>query len=190
MTDGAAVVFVDESGYTLTPYAGRTWAPRGTVPVLRHPFGRWEKLSAISGVALRLRDGRPDVRLYFRVLPGKAARSGDVVDYLRQLSRHLRGEVIVVLDNAGPHHARVVRAWVDEHPRFRLEHLPPYCPELNPDEGVWNWSKTVDLAGACPADSGEMVGMVRRSLWRLQKKGDVLRWCLWDTDLEWGTLLN
>jgi hypothetical protein len=53
------VVFVDESGFSLIPYAPKTWAPIGHTPVLLHQ-GRWPKFSAISGVT-------PTGRLYFRV---------------------------------------------------------------------------------------------------------------------------
>ena len=130
------MVFVDESGFSLTPYVARTWSPVGAPAVLVHAFGRWEKLSAISGIAVRLRHGRLETELYFRLLPRRAVGNRDMADFLRQLARHVRGRGIVVWDNAGQHRGRALRAFLERHPRFETVYLPPYCSELNPDEDV------------------------------------------------------
>lgn len=187
---GATLVFFDESGYSLTPFLTRTWARKGTVPVLEHALGKWEKLSVISAVAVDLHRGKLRARLFFRMLPGKAFRGTHVAAFYRQLTRHLRGEVFLVGDNARQHHSKAAQAFEDQHPRFHLVFLPPYCPELNPDEGVWNWSKTKDLVNACPANSPSMKKQVLGSMRRIQRRGRVLRWCLAATELPWGRLLN
>ncbi len=33
--------------------------------------------------------------------------------------------------------------------RIQLESLPGYAPELNPDEGIWNYLKRVELRNMC-----------------------------------------
>ncbi|MDH4187994.1 MAG: IS630 family transposase [Nitrospira sp.] len=55
------------------------------------------------------------------------------------LSQRRRGrKMVVVLDNARWHHARLLQPWLDKHRHsFRLDFLPPYSPELNPIERVW-----------------------------------------------------
>ena len=35
---------------------------------------------------------------------------------------------------------------------MHLEALPSYAPDLNPDEGVWNWLKRVALKNQCFAN--------------------------------------
>ena len=47
--------------------------------------------------------------------------------------------VLGLLDNLKVHHSNKVSAWAKEHEaQIRLFHLPPYCPEYNPDEYLNN----------------------------------------------------
>lgn len=56
--------------------------------------------------------------------------------YLRELGRAYPETVnVVVLDNAPAHTAKAVQVPAN----VVLVPLPPYCPELNPVERVWQW---------------------------------------------------
>lgn len=60
--------------------------------------------------------------------------------FLRLLLRHRKrsGKTVVIVDNASYHHAVVPAPLLRQRaPRFRLDFLPPYSPELNPIERVW-----------------------------------------------------
>ena len=76
--------------------------------------------------------------------------------FLRELLRHLRGPVIVLLDNSSTHHGEALAKLLDRHPRLHLEYFPSYAPELNPDEGVWSLAKR-DLANGGPLDAAELM---------------------------------
>lgn len=52
---------------------------------------------------------------------------------------------VVILDNAGWHHANMLQ----EFDNITLVHLPPYSPELNPQEQVWRQMKERYLANRC-----------------------------------------
>ena len=57
------------------------------------------------------------------------------VPVLPQLERR---RVVVIIDNAKYHHAKLHQAWrTEQEPDFVLDYLPPYSPELNPTERVW-----------------------------------------------------
>ena len=75
----------------------------------------------------------------------------------------------MVLDRLNVHKA-ATRRWLaarpPDAPRVRVEWLPPYAPELNPAEQLWNHGKRVDLANLAPADSADLRGHIRRSLIR------------------------
>src|SRR5205823_8787949 len=60
----AHVVFLDESGFALTPSVRRTLAPRGRTPILE-AWDRRDRISAISAVTLSPKAGRPG--LYFEL---------------------------------------------------------------------------------------------------------------------------
>lgn len=134
---GAHLVFVDESGFLLIPSVRRTWAPAGQTPFLRH-WQRHDRISVISGVSVSPR--RQRLGLYFQ-LHDANLHAAEVCAFLRMVLRHLRGPVIVVWDNGHIHKGPLVRALCAAFPRLHLEPLPPYAPELNPDEGVWTLAK-------------------------------------------------
>ena len=128
---GAHLVFADESGFLLAPLVAKTWAPRGCTPFQRHRQGRRDKISVISGISLSPRRHR--LGLYYLLFYDNIAQE-EVCVFLRELLRHLRGPVIVLLDNSSTHQGEPLRKLLRQHPRLSIEHFPSYAPELNPDE--------------------------------------------------------
>ncbi|SEB87876.1 Transposase [Paenibacillus sp. GP183] len=52
------------------------------------------------------------------------------------------GKIVMVLDNARIHHAKLLESFLKEQQgRLKLVFLPPYSPELNIVEGLWKWLK-------------------------------------------------
>lgn len=175
---GAHIVFVDESGFQLTPSLRRTWAPRGRTPSVRH-WQRRDKVSAISGLSVS--PARKRVGLYWQ-LHRDNARRDEVCGFLRHLLRHLRGRVIVVWDNSNTHKGEPIRELCRDFGRLHIEALPPYAPELNPDEGVWASLKGV-LANGCPDDVDELARDLVDSLCELKRCPATLRSCFHRSDL-------
>jgi transposase len=151
----AQVVFLDESGFYLTPSVRRTLAPRGQTPVLEC-WDRRDKISALSCITLSPVLGRPG--LYFELLPvNQTVHAEDVVAFLGELRRQLRGPFTVVWDRSNIHSkAKVVKAWLAEHPEVRVEDFPGYAPDLNPDEWVWSWTKYGRLSNLAAWDAEEL----------------------------------
>ncbi len=150
----AHLVFLDESCFRLTPTVRRTLAPRGHTPVLRC-WDRRDKISAISAITLSPRQRRPG--LYFWLLPDQENfHAEEVVDFLRQLRRHLP-RMTVIWDRHRIHgRSRVVQEFLAAHPSVVAEDFPGYAPELNPDELVWCWTKYGRLSNYAPADLAEL----------------------------------
>lgn len=47
-----------------------------------------------------------------------------------------------MLDNARWHHAKMLKGFLEEHKeKLTLLFLPPYSPELNPQERVWRQTR-------------------------------------------------
>jgi transposase len=107
-------------------------------------------------------------KLYFHLKVGRAFRQPDLIRFLRRLLGHIPGEVVVFLDRGGPHRGPLLRKFLRSHPRIRLEYLPPYGFEYNPDEGVWDHLKWVRLRNFVPEDTEGLVAALRRGLRRLQ----------------------
>ena len=135
--EGAHVVLIDESGFFLNPLVRRTWAPRGSTPVLTG-FGRHrDKVSTIAAISVAPRRRR--LGLYWRTDPQHYIDATAVVGFLRTLLRHLRGKVIVagaedkrVADILGWDAARNVeealdmaKSHVGRTPSITHVHIPP-----------------------------------------------------------------
>jgi transposase len=163
-------VWVDESAFYLLPGVVRTYAPKGQTPVLRLPLSR-DHLSAISGIT-------PDGRLLLR-LQERAYRSPDVVEFLRQVLRCVRGKILVIWDGASIHHAQPIKDFLATRTgrRVRLERLPGYAPELNPDEGIWTYLKHVELRNVRCDSLAHLHDELTRAAKRLRHKQRVIQGC-------------
>jgi transposase len=168
--EARTIVWVDESGFYLLPAAVRTYAPRGRTPVLRVPLSR-DHLSAISAVT-------PDARLFLQVQE-RAVRGPGVVRFLRHLLRHLPGRLLVLWDGAPLHRGQEVADFLaaGAAARIEVECLPGYAPELNPDEGIWNYLKRVELRNRCCRTLADLRVALRQAAARLRHKRPVIQAC-------------
>ena len=170
---GALLVFLDESGYRLTPSVRRTLAPRGQTPVL-DAWDRRDRLSALSCLTVSPRRHR--LNLYFQLLPKNAnVHAEDVVSYLRQLKESLPGPLTIIWDRNQIHgRSKLVRAYLAEHPEIVAEDFPGYTPELNPDEYVWGWTKYGRLANLAANDTDALWDVVVEQLIELKYRPRLL----------------
>lgn len=167
----AHLVFLDESGFMLTPTLRRTWAPRGKGAVL-DCFDRHDRLSAISCLTVSPQAGR--LNLYFQLLP-HTVHGEDVVAFLRELKRALGGRLTVLWDRGSVHSkCGLVREYLAQHPGIVAEDLPTYAPELNPDELVWSWSKYGRLANLAADNTDQLAEQVIDELLYLKQHPHLL----------------
>ena len=176
---GAHLVFADESGFLLAPLVARTWAPQGCTPLQRHRQGRRDKISVISGISVSPQ--RQHLGLYYLLYFDNIGQE-EVCRFLRELLRHLRGPVIVLLDNSSTHHGGPLAKLLHRHPRLHIEHFPAYAPELNPDEGVWSLAKR-ELANGCPLDVDELMDDIIASINEIKTSPEKLRGCILQSEL-------
>lgn len=169
--ESRTLVWVDESGFYLLPGVQRTWAPKGQTPVLRHYLTN-DHLSAISGVT-------PDGRLYVQV-QDRAFRSQDVVRFLNHLLRQISGKLLIIWDGASVHRSQAIKDYLTSGAakRIHLERLPGYAPELNPDEGIWNYLKRVELKNVCCGDCAQLRTELSKATKRLRGKKRVILGCI------------
>ena len=126
--EGGAIFWGDETGLRSDDVRGRSYAPRGRTPVVRVCHKR-AGLSLIAAVT-----NKGEVR--WMICEG-AVTAPVVIGFLRRLIRNARGKIFLILDRLAAHRARQVHDWLAAH-RAQIEvfYLPPYSPELNPEEGL------------------------------------------------------
>ena len=92
--------------------------------------GRSERRTLFG--AVNLKTGR---------LLGQIAERGNTATFRTfleaTLKRYPRGTIVMLLDNVRFHHAKALKAWRHRHRRLQFLFLPPYQPQLNPQEMVW-----------------------------------------------------
>ena len=127
---GALVFFGDEAGVRSDAHSGTTWAPKGKTPIVSTTGARFgmNLMSAVS------RTGQ----MHFAVVEGKV-NAEVFIEFLKRLIHNRRKPVFLIVDGHPTHKAVMVRKYVETvADRLSLFLLPPYSPELNPDELVWN----------------------------------------------------
>jgi len=149
----------------------RTYAPRGQTPILRVPLTR-DHLSAISAIT-------PEGKLYLLVQE-RAFKGPDVVVFLQHLLAQIGGKLLVIWDGAPIHRSQVVKDFLrtETGQRVHLEALPAYAPDLNPDEGIWNQLKRVELKNVCCSTQKELRRCLRLAVGRLRRKPAIIRACI------------
>jgi transposase len=147
--------------------------------VHRHRQGRRGKVSVISGISVSPRRHR--LGLYYLLFLDNIGQQ-EVCLFLRELLRHLRGPVIVLLDNSSTHQGKPLQKLLQRHSRLHIEHFPSYAPELNPDEAVWSLTKR-KLANSCPNDVQELTEDIIGSIDRIRSSPRKLRACIVQSEL-------
>ncbi len=144
-----------------------TYAPCGETPVLRYRY--WDHLSVISAIT-------PDGKLY-TLTQTESFKGPAIVRFLKHLLRQIPGKLLVVWDRLSAHRGQVVKAFLSAGGarRIHLAQLPSYAPDLNPDEGVWNYLKRVELKNVCCHDLPELRTELRKAIARLRHKTPVIQ---------------
>jgi len=102
-----------------------------------------------------------------------------VVGFLRVLLRKIAGKIVVIWDGSPIHRGYEIKALLKRGAakRLHLEQLPGYAPDLNPDEGIWNYLKRVELGNVCCPDVNHLHQELIRAKERLRHKRDIIRSC-------------
>jgi transposase len=64
------------------------------------------------------------------------------IRFLKELKKHIKGKIYLIVDNASIHHAKIVKQYIGSQRKIRLFYLPPYAPDINPVELFNNTIKT------------------------------------------------
>ena len=163
----AEIYFEDESGVRSDFHSGKTWAVQGETPIVRVTGQRFS-LNMISAVS-------PRGALRFMVVKGGVGAKV-FISFLKRLMHGQRRPVYLIVDGHPSHRAKAVKEYVESlQGRLKLFFLPPYSPELNPDELVWNDVKNNAVGRAKLEGPKDLHRAVIGRLRFLQKRPDRVR---------------
>ena len=161
----ADIYFGDEASVRSDFHSGTSWAPKGQTPVVKTTGARFS-VNMISAIS-------PRGLLRFMTIDGRfnAAR---FIDFLKRLIHNAEKPIFLIVDGHPAHKAKKVREFIKSTKgKLRLFILPPYSPELNPDELVWNNLKSHRIGRKIitgPDDLKQKIISSLRSLQRMPSK--------------------
>lgn len=120
------VMFQDEARFGRINDPKRCWAPKGTRPEV--PSQMVREYTYLYG-AFSPQDGISD----FLILPSMDAACMNV--FLKEVSRQHNDEFVLMIWDGAPCHSDGV---LEMPENIMTETLPPYCPQINPSENMWD----------------------------------------------------
>jgi transposase len=165
--EGAEIHWGDEMGLRSDHQAGRSWGRRGQTPVIPGT-GRRFGCNMISTITNR-------GRLYFMVFKERF-NARVFIRFLKRLTRQIGRKVVLIVDEHPAHKAGETTRWLKaQQEHLQMYFLPPYSPELNPDELLNQDVKTNAVGRRRAIDQADLMANVRGYLRSTQKMPYVVR---------------
>lgn len=136
-----------------------------------------EKVSVSGG--MRVSPTNQRLGFYCATEPAGFYTPDQVIEFLRDLLQHLRGQVVVVWDRGNNHKGPLLRKFLSRKRRRTVEMLPPWAPASHPAEAVWSWLQYGALAHFTPEGIDPLAAAVIDRLVELKFDPELLR-ALWD----------
>ena len=163
----AILYFEDEATIRLTGVLARTWGPRGERVI--------QKMTGIRGSIPVMSALSPSGKLIFQLYDKRIA-SGEIINFLSEmLKHHPRRHLVVVMDRAKPHTSNMTKEFIEKHSRLHVFYLPPYSPDMNPDEQVWNYLKNEELKSHQASNTDELRALSLKKLKKMSQNEGTLR---------------
>ncbi len=160
----AEIHWGDETGLRNDSQHGRSYAPRGKTPAVLLSAKR-EHVSLISTITSQ---GKVRFMVY-----ENAMNSQTLIKFLKRLTKDAGRKVFLILDNLRVHHSKMVKEWLVSHKdEIEVFFLPPYSPELNPDEYLNCGLKAGVHSGTPARNSSQLKQKTISHLRMLQKRAN------------------
>lgn len=160
-SEKANIYFGDAAHIRSDHHSGKTWGIKGETPVVTTTGARFS-FSLISAISSR-------GMMRFMVREG-GVNSAVFIEFLKRLMAGAKKKIFLIVDNGPSHISKMTKAFVaDVKDKIELFYLPPYSPDLNPDELVWNHLKSHTVGRSTVVDKADFKKKVTKSMRSLQR---------------------
>jgi transposase len=159
---GAEIHWLDET--KLSSYSNylRGYSPKGKTPVIRMKSRRMS-LNIISSIS---KLGKMRFMTYEGSLSIK-----NLTEFTNRLVKSVSKKLFIIMDNLPLHHSHKFKSWLKDHKKsVEVFYLPPYSPELNPDERLNRDLKTHFHSGSSVKNKKEFKCKILSFMMKVQKK--------------------
>lgn len=165
--ENAEIHWGDQMGLRSDHQAGTSYGKRGVTPTIPGTGQRFS-CNIMSTVTNR---GTLSFMVFTERFTTKV-----MLRFLKRLVRHAGRKVFLIVDGHPVHKAAKVKRWLAEHEdQIEMFFLPPYSPDLNPDEFLNQDVKSNALGRHRPASLDEMMGGARSYLRGTQRRPEIVK---------------
>jgi len=128
-------VFLDESGCNTDMTRRYAYSLGGSRAVDSVPLSKSKNTTILSSIQM-------DGTLHYTTFSGGTTAEEFKAYLENDLLPYLSSDSILIMDNMKSHHAKAVKALLDNS-HVQYVYLPPYSPDLNPIEKLWSKIKAL-----------------------------------------------
>ena len=134
LTDQIALLFEDEMSTCTSPHKGYGWTFNERL-IIKTPQSHKERLNTFG--ATNPVDGR---RIQ---LSSKIAKAPALIKFMEKVLKtyESKKEIWIYLDNGPVHKSKLLKEWLKAHQKIKIRWMPPYSPNLNPQEYIWGYDR-------------------------------------------------
>ena len=163
----ALLLFLDEAGIQSDAPLGTTWGDKGKKTTVT-TSGQRQKVNAVSAVS-------PTGEFKYQLYTCRM-NATFFVKVLKTMVKGMQRPCFFVVDGHPSHKARIVRDYIaSTKGKVELHFIPPYAPDLNPDEFVWNQIKTHGLSKRPLRKNQSLYERVKSDLSAIKKQPHLVR---------------
>lgn len=162
------MIFTDEARFRPDSTLPATWSRVGHPPEVL-VTGERKNVKILGAIELW--------RTGFHDREDRGCNAGTYRKFLEQLARSSRRQgAILIQDNASYHKDSEVWTWFRSHRHWREVHpLPPYSPEFNPTERLWQPTRKTGTHNRSFATRSELETTLNRVFGEMQHHPDLIR---------------
>ena len=132
---GAEIFWLDEASIRSDDPLQRTWGEKGKMPIVK-TSGQRQSINAISALS-------NTGSFWYHVYQGKFS-ADKCITCFKPFLKNRKKPVILIVDGHPVHKSKKVMDYVESlEGMLEMVFLPPYAPDLNPDERVWNHMRNI-----------------------------------------------
>jgi transposase len=165
--EGRTLVFIDESGFYLLPGVVRTYAPKGSTPILQE----WQTRDHLSVMGALTSQAK-----IYTLVRQESLNGLHTVLFLTHLLRVIGERLLVIWDGSPIHRRTEVKEFLAQGAahHIHIEPLPFYAPDLNPVEWQWSYLKKVELRNLACLELEELHLQFHLALGRMRQRPRLL----------------
>jgi transposase len=163
----ADIYFGDAAHIRSDHHSGKTWGVKGQTPIVKTTGSRFG-FSLISAITSK-------GHMRFMIREG-GVNSDVFIEFLKRLIVGAKRKIFLVLDNGRSHTSKKTKEFVAANSKkLEIFYLPPYSPDLNPDELVWNHLKNHTVGRSTVTDKQNFKNQIESSMRSLQKNPEKVK---------------